>query len=103
MAQWTLIERLPGGHRLFTRPDSSSIWIADQSGMAPDRTEDGPMSLNLHRPLLAGDQCLVPVSRGVEDLTVLATFEDVLLLSDRYGWAIQTRESRRFRAVQVTA
>lgn len=47
--QWNLSDILPGGHRLFRTPSSSSVYIADDSGADPDLTDDGALSLDMTR------------------------------------------------------
>lgn len=107
---WQLLETLPGGHRLFRSPGSSSIYIADESGRTPDLTDDGPLWLDQTMPLTvefekhAGNQCHVPViGDATSTYRVPVSVADVLWLSDRYGWAIETTGASRFRAVRVTA
>jgi hypothetical protein len=109
MARWNLIDTLPGVHRVFTRPDSSSVYIADNSGQTPDQTEDGVLWLDMTQPLRVGPRaCAAPVvsmpKPGQRDhYSVGLTPEDALWLSDRYGWTIKTTGASTYRAVRVTA
>jgi hypothetical protein len=98
---WTPIATLPGGHRLFTRPGSDAVAVADNSGATPDQTEDGILYLDLTAPLLVDEHCSAPVIGGADTRTHVAiTFADVLYLSDAYRWTIETR-GRWYRSVKT--
>jgi hypothetical protein len=105
--QWNLTDVLPGGHRLFVRPDTRSIYIADGSGKTPDQTDDGLLWLDQTRPLKCdGRNCVVPVvaeSSGIYVVPVAPA--DLLWLSDRYRWEIQCERNGvpegRYRSVAV--
>jgi hypothetical protein len=90
MAQWNLLDVLPGGHRLFARPDSTAIYIADRSGKTPDLTDDGLLWLDQTRPLkIDGGHCVVPVvAESSSSYVVPVEAVDLLILSDRYRWPI---------------
>jgi hypothetical protein len=103
--QWNLSDVLPGGHRLFRTPSSSSVYIADESGANPDLTDDGPLALDTTEPIqIDSTCCLVPVldTTGGDPFRVPVTVPDALWLSDRFSWPLKTsRASSMYRAVRV--
>lgn len=105
---WNLEHTLPGGHRLFTKreaPFTGKVYVADESGQTPDLTDDGLLWLDLSRPLLVqGVGASVPVlSFDAGNQWVGVGVADLLWLSDKYGWVIQTTGASRYRGVRVTA
>lgn len=90
---WTLTHTLPGGHRLF-RDEGGRTAIADESGHAPDLTDDGVLYLDSsgHRLPLLRDAASVPVvdPEGREFVTVVSP-EDLLIVAETfYGGHINT-------------
>lgn len=49
MSNWKLLNsRRPDGHALFVRKgDRRSVYVADASGSTPDRTDDGPLAIDV--------------------------------------------------------
>jgi DNA-directed RNA polymerase subunit M/transcription elongation factor TFIIS len=47
---WTRVLKCKGGHRYFTKRGTSRIFVADDSGATPDRTDDGEISLDRSKP-----------------------------------------------------
>jgi len=86
---WEKVERLPDGHRIFFAGDK--IAIADNSGRTPELTDDGTLWMDFSRPLVvAGKFACIPIINEERGEFVTGTdFETVLMLSERYDWAIK--------------
>jgi len=106
---WKLLETLPGGHRLFTEPSVDRVFIADESGENPDRTDDGLIWLDRQSPIQIGNDgtALVPVIMAptlhgdrITGKKVLVTTADALALSESFNYELHTTNGA-YRAVRV--
>ena len=59
---WRLIKRFKGGHKYFVKDENpvlvwteiDKIYIADQSGSTPDKTDDGELWIDRDYPITPG-------------------------------------------------
>lgn len=99
---WEYYLRLDGGHKVFRDPTSGRWAIADDSGNAPDDTDDGILWIDLSRPInvskwgQADRQVIsVPLLRDSGDETwTPATTSEALWLSARLGLAINAPDGK---------
>lgn len=94
---WTLLETLPSGHRLFSCLGTTRIAIADESGSTPSRTDDGVLWLDHKRNLSVHEEGLrqtgfVPLldNNGEETRTVV-DMASLMVLSAKFHWPINFR------------
>lgn len=91
--KWTLLFRLPGGHKYFSGPDGK-IGLADDSGQHPEATErfyqvGAVLCLDTSKPIRFGWTAIVPVMEGTQDAGhVIESAEGGLMLAARLGLAI---------------
>ena len=94
--KWTLLRKLPGGHRVFIDRDSKRLAIADTSGGVPDRTEDGTLWLHSDKVIGVGSKgCSLRViaERDNGEYTVSITPEDALVLGQLIGFTLRSGKS----------
>lgn len=104
MSTWSPIDVLPGGHRLFRRDGSSNVYIADESGMTPATTTDGPIWIDVHEDIRVDKDNLVTVavmSDTSSEYRVPISMADALVLSDQYRMTIRCAVGGSFRAVRT--
>lgn len=99
MTPWHYDTKLPDGHRLFHDGGPAAerqYAIADDSGRAPEATDDGVLFMDRSRPLEAGRHCAIPlVSERDEQLTRTPTTPaTVLLLAARFDWRVSVPATR---------
>lgn len=121
MNRWQFIHRVKSGHKFFKELDgcgqpTGKIGIADDSGINPDRCEDGCVYLDLTRPIHVGwikeidssgavgyrDSIYIPtVKKSGEEMHMGGSWHEVLDLAHRYNMRIETESAGTFRITQM--
>jgi hypothetical protein len=88
---WRLIRSFPDGHSYFKllaefseQPKDDRIYVADQSGTSPDRTEDGRMWVDMARGLTSTWKHVslaVVTPRSKREMHTTIGFDEALWLS----------------------
>lgn len=86
------VGRLPNGYRVWKcqTDDGVHYAIADDSGMLPHTTDDGPMFLDCSRTLKAGTFIAIPVfDEYRQEFNIPGDSATILFLSKFLNWTIE--------------
>src|SRR5581483_8497044 len=115
--KWELVHRVKSGHKFFKELSPSGQWtgkigIADDSGVTPDRCDDGVVYLDMTRPISVTwrkerdgytDSIHVPTLRVRDnrEMHMGGSWHEVLDLAARYNMRIETETAGTFRITQM--
>lgn len=90
---WTLLFKIPGGHKYFEGPDGR-VGVADDSGRTPDATDgarigEGALRVERGKPIRFGNFAAIPVvDEAGEEHCVLESAEGGLMVAARLGMSV---------------
>jgi hypothetical protein len=90
---FTLLFKVPGGHKFFTDHSNERIAIADDSGATPPQTTDGTMWVDTTKPILMGKNgyAVLPLQTigGIRTATGISP-EFVMFLASELQMKVET-------------
>lgn len=105
---WSLVLKIPNGHRYFRDESSLRIAVADDSGSTPDRTEDGILWLDMDRAIRLSSMISgsIPVKSENELRPASYTGEyvkDCLRVARTFGMAVEFNGAMKDFVVEYDA